>query len=731
MKKALLSLLLALAFVPMAFSQSKAGQVVVINDTVCGSFTWDKNGVTYHSDTVVTCTKNGTTYVLNLTMMTPTFDSVVADTLTGNCFVTWKNMKWNTNGIHYDTTATAEGCAIVQHMVQLTLVDTLSLTATACGHYVAPWDDTIKNSIVKEDSNFVAQGCNYNVDFNLTINPIYHMDTVEAEGGCSYSWNGMTITDTNVHSKTLASLEGCDSIVSIKVSLTNLDFDTVKIVRCDRYITGGDTITADTMFTVLDTAHVCHVERTTLVTINPSYKDSSSVVIPQVTGGCTISWMGHTYTYANANSTQWATAHTVEGNCDSLVAIHITTFDSVQRDTVDVVGCGKYRWRNTDYSVAGTYSDTATSATCTNIYTLNLTFAPRYDSVTARACEMYTYTFDSRRGVAGARDQAFFTESGTYVTDTTGDTLYTKDFATGCITYHKVIAEVQQVSKYWREQDLVDTACVTYTYKFNNRNTTVTNNDTLPSIIDRIDSAGRREYGTKCYDSLLHVMVTLNPKTFLNYPPVTKCDSYTWEFNNTTYTESKVLERKLTDTTNHYGCDSIGRLNLTINYTPEVVIEGEWNLDPRETNKTTLKAVCDQNNVRYQWFKDNDTLHVWKTDAEVEVEVTANTDIYLKTTSAKGCIAQNWITVTLGIEDAESMQVNIYPNPASRFLNVDSEEGIETIVIYNVLGQVVRSQEVNANHIQIDLGNLAAGNYTLRINALNGEQTTRKIIINK
>ena len=37
----------------------------------------------------------------------------------------------------------------------------------------------------------------------------------------------------------------------------------------------------------------------------------------------------------------------------------------------------------------------------------------------------------------------------------------------------------------------------------------------------------------------------------------------------------------------------------------------------------------------------------------------------------------------------------------------------------------------DGNRITLDLGSLATGNYTMRITAANGEQVTRKFIVNK
>ena len=53
------------------------------------------------------------------------------------------------------------------------------------------------------------------------------------------------------------------------------------------------------------------------------------------------------------------------------------------------------------------------------------------------------------------------------------------------------------------------------------------------------------------------------------------------------------------------------------------------------------------------------------------------------------------------------------------------------MVIYNAIGQQVLTRTVNANATQLDLGNLAIGTYTMAILSANGDQATRKFIVNK
>jgi len=69
----------------------------------------------------------------------------------------------------------------------------------------------------------------------------------------------------------------------------------------------------------------------------------------------------------------------------------------------------------------------------------------------------------------------------------------------------------------------------------------------------------------------------------------------------------------------------------------------------------------------------------------------------------------------------------VYPNPASQFLNVEGE--MTSVEVYNTVGQCLLSKEVNGN-AQIVLSGYSNGIYFLRVNN-NGETEVRKFSVNR
>ncbi|MFD2892165.1 T9SS type A sorting domain-containing protein [Flavobacterium chuncheonense] len=72
--------------------------------------------------------------------------------------------------------------------------------------------------------------------------------------------------------------------------------------------------------------------------------------------------------------------------------------------------------------------------------------------------------------------------------------------------------------------------------------------------------------------------------------------------------------------------------------------------------------------------------------------------------------------------------IRVYPNPANAVLNIDFIENIDSVAIYNALGQqVLFSQVAHNNSTQVDISNLAQGAYIVEITS-NDKKVSTKII---
>ncbi|MBN9285109.1 MULTISPECIES: choice-of-anchor J domain-containing protein [unclassified Flavobacterium] len=143
------------------------------------------------------------------------------------------------------------------------------------------------------------------------------------------------------------------------------------------------------------------------------------------------------------------------------------------------------------------------------------------------------------------------------------------------------------------------------------------------------------------------------------------------------------------------------------------------------------------------WFGDIDELRVYyKTSAggswvqlgtDYVTEHTAWTQVTLPlpNPSATYFIAfegtSNWarglnlddVTVSSSLANASFTEAafRAYPNPVKNALNLAYNETISSVEIYNLLGQKVLAQKVNLSETQIDMSNLSAGNYLVKVYA--------------
>lgn len=84
----------------------------------------------------------------------------------------------------------------------------------------------------------------------------------------------------------------------------------------------------------------------------------------------------------------------------------------------------------------------------------------------------------------------------------------------------------------------------------------------------------------------------------------------------------------------------------------------------------------------------------------------------------------------LGVEDMETAtNFSMFPNPSKGLTTITSTEEINSISIFNILGQEIFQSNYNSNTISIDISNYATGNYFIKVQT--GESiNTLKLIKN-
>jgi len=81
-------------------------------------------------------------------------------------------------------------------------------------------------------------------------------------------------------------------------------------------------------------------------------------------------------------------------------------------------------------------------------------------------------------------------------------------------------------------------------------------------------------------------------------------------------------------------------------------------------------------------------------------------------------------TSTLGRDEFTKVQLSIYPNPVSDYLNISSEDEVTDVVIYDVNGRTINTR---INNNQIDVSNFARGFYIINISTEKAKYTQKFI----
>jgi hypothetical protein len=82
---------------------------------------------------------------------------------------------------------------------------------------------------------------------------------------------------------------------------------------------------------------------------------------------------------------------------------------------------------------------------------------------------------------------------------------------------------------------------------------------------------------------------------------------------------------------------------------------------------------------------------------------------------------------SLANDSFDNANFTYYPNPVKNTLNLSYNKEISNIEVYNLLGQKIKSDRVNANDAQIDMSNLANGAYMVRVTSDNQVKTIKVI----
>lgn len=600
--------------------------------------------------------------------------NVNAQNTYSNQFIsTCKQYIWPINGKTYTSSGTFKDT--IPNYKKFDSIITLFLTiypakntdviVSECSKYTWPTTGlTYTQSGVYKANLKTKYNCDSIINLNLTIKqPTFRYDTVDA---CeSYKWplNNKTYNQSGIYYDTLVNKQGCDSIVSLNLTINYIVITSQKIVACKEYIwpvNNQKYIQTGEYKAILKTIHGCdsiiflrlHVNQPTLGTENQIACDK-------------FYWKNNGVTYTKSGIYK-DTLFNVVG-CDSIVTLKLTIKTS-SRNSIKVVSCNNYSWwqNGITYKKSGTYYDTIPNAVgCDSIVELILTIKNSFErSESITTCSQYKWKVNN---------QTYF-RSGNYTY------IIKSNLPTDCDSvYHLNLTIANTLYGY-------DTVRTCEMYKWSANNVTYKSSGVFTAKLKTIDGC----------DSIvkLHLTISRNKTTFVNK---VACVNYTWEATGKTYYFSDTAIKAMLKTAS--GCDSIVYLNLVIkNVDATAQVEG-----------LSIKAKI--SGLEYQWIDCEDSNSEIK-GATRQVFTPFSSGRYAVIVKDYSCTNKSdcfYIDVPVNsIHSKTNEQFKVYPNPFNDQINIEFKQTLQIadIEIRELSGKSVFKQKfhlVDKLNLPLDL----------------------------
>ena len=212
--------------------------------------------------------------------------------------------------------------------------------------------------------------------------------------GSVYTENGFNVSEPGTYTQNLQTVNGCDSIVTLTLTVNPVESTTLSAAICEgtTYTENGFNVSeAGTYTQNLQTINGCDSVVTLTLTVNPVESTTLSAAICE----------GTSYTDNGFNVSEAGTytqnLQTVNG-CDSIVTLNLT-INLTYNITIDAsINEGEtYEENGFSESEAGTYVHTLQAENgCDSVITLNLTVNSSLNDVVANAIEVSLYPNPAR-----------------------------------------------------------------------------------------------------------------------------------------------------------------------------------------------------------------------------------------------------------------------------------------------------------------------------------------------
>ncbi|MGL5889584.1 MAG: T9SS type A sorting domain-containing protein, partial [Bacteroidia bacterium] len=295
------------------------------------------------------------------------------------------NLLWSTSATTSSIQVSAAGqyiltasgaCASGSDTVNITAVAPVvdSVTAVSCDSFVSPGGNIYSISGVYNDTLVSAvTGCDSIITTSLTINATTSSSVSPAVCGGSYTApSGASYSATGMYMDTIPNAAGCDSVITINLTVNQPSADSIAPVVCGSYTSpSGMSYASSGMYMdTIPNAAGCD----SVITINLTVNQPSTATVTAST--CTGTYTAPSGAVYTTSGMYMDTIPNASG-CDSLITLNLT-IGATTYSSIGAVVCGSYLSpAGNQYTSSGVYTDTIPNASgCDSLITINLVVNP-------------------------------------------------------------------------------------------------------------------------------------------------------------------------------------------------------------------------------------------------------------------------------------------------------------------------------------------------------------------
>ncbi len=485
---------------------------------------------TYQADlqTVFGC---DSTIILSLNILQASTSKMDIAVCQGESFIFFGDTL-TTPGIYTSLLTNQAGCdSTITLDLKVNSTPTTNIQAQICAGQIYPFQGMNLNApgIFTADLQ-TSQGCDSTVQLTLDVVAVIKASISDAIcQGSTYSFNGVTLSSPGMYADTLLSNGGCDSIVTLTLSVMPNPTSQVQGEICDgkSYVFQGDILTAAGQYTeILPSWTGCDSTITLQLTVHPN---TSKSIQAQICSGQSYAFNGQSLITPGAYVANLQTSH----GCDSTVNLTLNVA-TVLETALDASICTgeSYVFGADQLTVPGIYIDSlSSSGGCDSLVTLNLAVYQVQTEITS---------------IAICQGEQLVFEGDTLTTDGQYSALF--QTIHGCDSTHILNLAVHPA---YDQIDLVS-ACDFYTWPATGQTYTQSTTFTFPA---------QSIYGC---DSTRQLILTIHSSWKDVDSVTTNAPNYLWPVDKTIYSQSGTY---FANTTTAAGCDSIHILYLTLIHT--------------------------------------------------------------------------------------------------------------------------------------------------------------------